>query len=1084
YSIRWRGQFFAERVGDYYFLPVINDGANIGNNTDVRMDLDGTPQLFGSTYTELVNPFHVNVPNAFHPINLYYRKTGTSTNGGITWLYRAPGDPSFKVLSAEVLSPTAAFVTPTILSGLQSVSVDTQMNQAKSATFQVADITHNPQYTWNSNTQSFNVLKPNRLVYISMGYLTTSTGHEELTRVFTGLIDSVEPDHTREGVNLSVTCRDFTKLCLDSIIENYPNQAGYHLPIQMTDQDKQERLPTYDGWLIRDAIKDLALRCGIDTSHVGATIDRRMAYRLGWTQQAVDIEGKLQTKTFNPVDRNQGESAPYLFQFPYGDKVWDKMQELADLVGFMLYFDEFGHLVFRDARDEYRLEQFESLFQGNIFMEDTSNKVVKESPSLSNTAHSWVSDSRSSNGSYDKVTGDGIIRFFFEGIGCSLFYVKDTTGGTFRWEIREMKNRSIVRNGTINSNAGAVSFQNEEVLTRTLEFNKYELVLYQTANPSATFGIEALNVYRRNVITPLYTFRATQDIVKIGVNQDNENIRNDIIVVGTASSDPRSQPQYGRSVDLNSVTDPTAENYIGHRSVFVLRLRTIGDKQHLQWFADRLLDRYRIRHRLTTFETVGVPHLQLLDPIAIVDAKVGIDTPTLNPTGAYTETSRDVFWVEGIQHSIAKSQFTTQFAASTYIPFRSWRPAFQAPPVKTAPPGTNPGGDPVVPQIPKTMTPEDLTALFSNLTLTIENSDGVTVRTDGNCVVDRATTSPVVKINFDCTTVLRTLYVDIRARGANQSGAPIFYTIFGAAAGQAPGFVGTFEFFWPVSDQSGALAKNGTYELFIYGQIDDNTGRSSVYPTNATLFADGNYLTAAPNTAFVWKPTGGNIPTIDVVTSSAKKVDFYGVSRTGPTGGAPDGIAIEGQPRQYLRTYLGAYKDESSWPMVIRWGSDVTYHTGASQHCDTYERAVGLFETYLQTMHAGSTDPGGNPHHFHQFIPHWGGIVLATAMNRPGKYHAVGRMAYRDSNQKWFSRPVMERSGDLLSSLEQYALTATVRDAINSELNGFVKYIISVPWRGTIENGVARTDKFFFYSLETVTDLGETYGFGIILHEQ
>ena len=135
-------------------------------------------------------------------------------------------------------------------------------------------------------------------------------------------------------------------------------------------------------------------------------------------------------------------------------------------------------------------------------------------------------------------------------------------------------------------------------------------------------------------------------------------------------------PPYGRATDLNSISNPSANNYIGYRSNFTLREGTISDKRHLQWLADSILNRFKRRHRISNFRTVGIPHLELLDPIGLVDAKIGLNTTSKNTT--FTENSLDLFWVESISSTISQASYITNFSVSTYPPFQAWRNVCEA----------------------------------------------------------------------------------------------------------------------------------------------------------------------------------------------------------------------------------------------------------------------------------------------------------------------------------------------------------------------------------------------------------------------
>ena len=131
-------------------------------------------------------------------------------------------------------------------------------------------------------------------------------------------------------------------------------------------------------------------------------------------------------ESMDTIGDNLKEVKPHLFTTVPRllEKVYDKILYLADLVGFQFFFDAEGNAVFQDPRNEYRIEHYEA--EEKIFVEGNINQVVETGK------HLWVNDSRAATGSYTKMndtqTTNADISFTFEGVGCSLFIVKDTTG--------------------------------------------------------------------------------------------------------------------------------------------------------------------------------------------------------------------------------------------------------------------------------------------------------------------------------------------------------------------------------------------------------------------------------------------------------------------------------------------------------------------------------------------------------------------------------------------------------------------------------------------------------------------------------
>ncbi|MDP2722063.1 MAG: hypothetical protein Q8O72_04850, partial [Bacteroidales bacterium] len=236
YSVKWFGKFFAEETGEYRFDAGVGIGGNRENRTDVAMTLDSQQILLPKdTFASTQGQSRVFEKNSWHDITLTFAKPLASKDGSVAFFYKAPRDVGYRILSADVLSTTAAFLTPTVLSGVTSIDVDMNQDQATTANFTITNIQNNTQLTWSDTTQSFGVLKPNRLIKIYQGYLT-QTG-EEMVQTFIGNLDSVIPSHGSDGISLQVTCRDFSRQLIETLVENFPNKSSYLLPIQMLDDE-------------------------------------------------------------------------------------------------------------------------------------------------------------------------------------------------------------------------------------------------------------------------------------------------------------------------------------------------------------------------------------------------------------------------------------------------------------------------------------------------------------------------------------------------------------------------------------------------------------------------------------------------------------------------------------------------------------------------------------------------------------------------------------------------------------------------------------------------------------------------------
>ena len=194
------------------------------------------------------------------------------------------------------------------------------------------------------------------------------------------------------------------------------------------------------------------------------------------------------------------------------------------------------------------------------------------------------------------------------------------------------------------------------------------------------FEFEAAEVYEKNIFKPDYFLRANEDIMALNLEFDDADLRNEVIVVGQQIvGGPRPENDrylYGRAIDLDSIWNPEANNYVGGKRQFVLIEPRMQNQRRVQWLSSSLLARYRKNQRRLTLGLPGIPKLQIDDVVGIVSSDAGVNTDvniTLNTTGLFNQDVLDVFYIDRISSKIAQDKYVTSLNVSSLPPIDSWR---------------------------------------------------------------------------------------------------------------------------------------------------------------------------------------------------------------------------------------------------------------------------------------------------------------------------------------------------------------------------------------------------------------------------
>lgn len=683
FAIIYSGYFYASKSGDYKFATrstggtniVINNGSNVLTNTVAPLGFSG---ISSGQWSD--KPFYwygtYNLNSGWVPFGVQFfwnpsqgmRGTAVGAKPFITALYTAPGENEREtVISASTFHIHSGYIQPRTLSDIIFINENIDETQSSQCTFEVS-VKYSGIYSWNRRTEDFGFLKINKLCSIFAGYATESGYYQtsgytsnldsctDYIQKFTGLIDSISFEQSSDSVTATVKCRDFFKKYINGINENYPNASNY-LPAVVNNLDRpgtfniDSIMPmAYDNWLIFDVIENISLNAGIDPQRLN---------RNNWDKQSYfKLESNLNWPFTTVVDAMNVETKnadPYLFKFEYGELLFDEVRRVSDLIGYNCRFDEKGNLLLLDPRRTNSVEIYE-----------TGNYASK---SLSYSG-SWTAefDSNALNRFYitPVSTGNftsGIMSFNFNGVGFGLYQFVHPSGAMYDLKIQNKLTNQIVYSG-IFTNSGVTEYSNQVIFTKNLIKDDYVAYIY----PSGDVRFEGFEYYSANIYQPVYTFRDDRDILDLSVDMSDTNLRNEIIVVGQQIADKGYI--YSKAIDLDSINNPEAFNYVGQKKTFTLIEPTIQSQRRVDWLSSVILERFRRKQRNIQLSTQGLPHLQIGDPVGIISNYGGLDTDS---AGAYDINNNEVYYITNISSKMEDSKYTSTFSLTSLKPIESWR---------------------------------------------------------------------------------------------------------------------------------------------------------------------------------------------------------------------------------------------------------------------------------------------------------------------------------------------------------------------------------------------------------------------------
>lgn len=620
--------------------------------------------LTGITSYDLDRPFGEVAQAAFN-VNLSWvsvlnrADTGTASTDSIV-VDSASGAPSVGVLEINGITRTYNSKSS------NTFTLDTAISISAGTVVKLKDT----PYAYDKDSGSFGIIKQLKLARFQIGMVDAAGTTYYVDRLWGNIFPDPSVSRSKDGVSeLTVLVQDFSFAMNTDYNKNYPNQSSYSMAGLYNGStfgrgaNGLTRPVAFDGWLLDDVMRDLAIKANIDPvwmygrKQVSSDASFVNAYS-DYYVRGEDIY--LEKKPFygNPGNTTE-ESADseYIWSFGYGETLLSMAYDFCKNFGYGFSFNELGYMSFNgmDIPQE-KLFATDYATSGTVVIADDTNWT--KTPNLSSPK------------GIDMVTsssGETII-FTVNGKFVDLILTRDQAAASVNLKIDENNVAQVKMDGTTIAQAsgnydidysGTWSYYdgidpngatNHSVIRINMgSYGEHTLTVYSNTAIMKVAGCFSYDVLSTESVLDM----DTTSIEKLDDSLSFADMRNEVIVIGSLlgkfsntgggvinPNNPIYRHVISSAVDLNSLYNTNVKNYTGRLIPFEIYNPKIFSKDRADYLATTVLDKYRRAQHSPEFDVKPNPRLQLLDGITLTDIHTGL-----------TSTS-DSLWVVGYREGL------------------------------------------------------------------------------------------------------------------------------------------------------------------------------------------------------------------------------------------------------------------------------------------------------------------------------------------------------------------------------------------------------------------------------------------------
>lgn len=539
-------------------------------------------------------------------------------------------------------------------------------------------------------------VKRKRLIRIQVARRSTSP---DWVSLFTGFINDFDPDSTG---TLKLNCTSFEQRLVEQF-EQAPDRISYMgRGFRTLDYLKEEvsrmsepvyNVPAFDNWPLAWAVEELGVRCGIDPSvyreplQAVASDGSGTAIDLPWGPAyrfRAETTSGARLRLPRPVHYgNVGlsftESRPiddeYVFRVEPTSDSWARTREMTDKLGYVCRYDTNGRAVLQPA--------YTPSFIVDLVPADVTSGTMTD-----------VISPAAFGAGYLTATAASTVEKTVKGSRIDVAFPRIDDAFSWNYTITKVGEGSPAATGTINpatnspdtlkllysGNVTAAGTSDTVYKLFQGDYAEYEVslspVIPGSPPPGAKAYVDAIIVYAQDPDVAILPELSTSDTaLSVATVSQQDATRNRVTIVGrrkgtVTDSDKLTEAQaptdqefvVESAVDLASIVDPTAKNYVGYVKQAMIYDSSISDNGFARYLAQVFIYRQSVPQPGTSVSHTLLPMLEIDDPVAVSETRYETAVPGVRQ------------YVQDIQHSLGKNRFSTTVTTEPWPEYPAYEP--------------------------------------------------------------------------------------------------------------------------------------------------------------------------------------------------------------------------------------------------------------------------------------------------------------------------------------------------------------------------------------------------------------------------
>lgn len=538
-------------------------------------------------------------------------------------------------------------------------------------------------------------LRRKRLIRVEVARKASSALATQWMPVFTGHVDDFT---TSTDGRLVINAVSFEGRLVEQY-EQLPDRISYmSRGFRVTDyrdvtpEQRKEpvyNVPAFDNWPLAWAFEEVALRSGLDPSGfrkpyevvkadgtgISATLPWGRAERVRGTSLSGELVRLPRPVHYGNVGLSFTETRPYddeyLFKIEPTKDNWARTRELTDRLGYVCRFDTSGAAVLYPSGTP-------SFVRDLVVADKTSGGSV--------TAHI---NPAAFGAKYLKVAANAAAtltaRVYASRIDISFPRVADARswtvtvtpvgGGTPTTTTVDPSSTESTMQLFFDATVSAPGSNSTVYTAFSGNYGQYDVVLTAAAGAHPAY-VDCILAYAQDPDKPLLPTFSTADAARsVSLRGQQDAVRNKVTIVGrrkgaVTDSDKFAEAQapteqefvVQNAVDVASITDRAALNYVGYLKQAVIYDESIGDDGLARYLAQVFIYRQSVPRAGTEVMHTLMPMLEPGDPVAVQESKFDTIGPSLTQ------------YVTKVRHTFGLNRFETTIETDAWPNYPAYQP--------------------------------------------------------------------------------------------------------------------------------------------------------------------------------------------------------------------------------------------------------------------------------------------------------------------------------------------------------------------------------------------------------------------------